>query len=360
MKKIYFVLFQEEINGVIKSQVFETISFFEELGFDCVVLMISPLRLFFKTKKLIIGTRLNIIVIPNIRSSLKFPEFLIKILIRPQESDIYIGRGVFAANLITKFKNNKTIYDGRGAYYKEIEEYKLAKDLQRRRIIEKNAVEKTDYQIAITNKLVEYWKKNRFRFDPNRVKVIPTLINSNRLVNKVCVTKDDRIRICFVGSNGKWQGEELLIEFITSQLSKRNDVFFNLLMKKTQNIIDLIDKYPENIQLKYVNFEEVNDAIKCDDYALLLRENNVTNNVAAPTKFAEYLACGLKVIISEGVGDFSDFVRNNDLGFIYHKGKFLDLTKVSKTNKSHQIKFCKNNLTRDSYINKSKYLELLQ
>ena len=50
------------------------------------------------------------------------------------------------------------------------------------------------------------------------------------------------------------------------------------------------------------------------DFGLLLRENNIVNNVASPTKFAEYLMAGLPVIISNGIGDFSYFVRFKNVG----------------------------------------------
>jgi glycosyltransferase involved in cell wall biosynthesis len=50
------------------------------------------------------------------------------------------------------------------------------------------------------------------------------------------------------------------------------------------------------------------------DAGLLLRASNVTNRVASPVKFGEYLAAGVPVIVSEGVGDYSAAVRRCGLG----------------------------------------------
>jgi glycosyltransferase involved in cell wall biosynthesis len=46
--------------------------------------------------------------------------------------------------------------------------------------------------------------------------------------------------------------------------------------------------------------------------------------VASPTKFAEYLACGLPVITTEYVGDFSLYVKEHNLGYVIdlNKAKF--------------------------------------
>ena len=49
---------------------------------------------------------------------------------------------------------------------------------------------------------------------------------------------------------------------------------------------------------------------------MLVRDDTVTNRVAAPTKFAEYLACGLRVVISKGLGDCSDFVEEHQCGAV--------------------------------------------
>ena len=38
--------------------------------------------------------------------------------------------------------------------------------------------------------------------------------------------------------------------------------------------------------------------------------------MASPTKIAEYLLTGLPVIVSNHIGDYSNFIRNNDLGMV--------------------------------------------
>src|SRR5690606_12687918 len=59
---------------------------------------------------------------------------------------------------------------------------------------------------------------------------------------------------------------------------------------------------------------DVSQYLAAGDLGLLLRDDTVVNRVASPVKFGEYLAAGLPVIISEGVGDYSDAVRRHRLG----------------------------------------------
>ena len=52
------------------------------------------------------------------------------------------------------------------------------------------------------------------------------------------------------------------------------------------------------------------------DMGILLRENHPLNEVAAPTKFAEYVMTGPLVLISDNIGDYSNFVKRNNLGIV--------------------------------------------
>jgi hypothetical protein len=59
---------------------------------------------------------------------------------------------------------------------------------------------------------------------------------------------------------------------------------------------------------------EVARYLTAGDIGLLLRESCPVNQVASPVKFGEYLAAGLPVVISDGIGDYSSLVREERLG----------------------------------------------
>lgn len=56
------------------------------------------------------------------------------------------------------------------------------------------------------------------------------------------------------------------------------------------------------------------------DYGLLLRRDDTVNRVACPVKFGEYLACGVRPILTPHVGDQSELARGKDLGVVVGLG----------------------------------------
>ena len=74
-------------------------------------------------------------------------------------------------------------------------------------------------------------------------------------------------------------------------------------------IENLKRQYPGRMIQIWSAEQDVTSYLKLADYGLLIRENTVTNSVASPVKFAEYLNAGLNVIISPVLKDFTEFVK---------------------------------------------------
>ena len=49
----------------------------------------------------------------------------------------------------------------------------------------------------------------------------------------------------------------------------------------------------------------------------------MVNNVASPIKVAEYLACGLPVIMTQGIGDYSEDLAREPVGLLLDERKDL-------------------------------------
>jgi len=52
------------------------------------------------------------------------------------------------------------------------------------------------------------------------------------------------------------------------------------------------------------------------DYGLLLRADSMVNRVACPVKFGEYLACGVRPVVSAAIGDLDELLADVDLGVV--------------------------------------------
>ncbi len=68
------------------------------------------------------------------------------------------------------------------------------------------------------------------------------------------------------------------------------------------------------VTLRSVRHQEVPGYLSASDVGLLLRDPHPLNLVASPTKFAEYVLCGLPVLASRGIGDLDDLTEANRFG----------------------------------------------
>lgn len=62
--------------------------------------------------------------------------------------------------------------------------------------------------------------------------------------------------------------------------------------------------------------DSVADWFSMADAGIILRHDTTLNNVASPIKLAEYMACGLAVIATRGIGDYSKLIERHGAGII--------------------------------------------
>jgi glycosyltransferase involved in cell wall biosynthesis len=87
--------------------------------------------------------------------------------------------------------------------------------------------------------------------------------------------------------------------------------------------IDIAEQYREqfgiskkDVLIKESGYKELNTYYNLSDFGLLLRPESLVNKVASPTKFSEYMLCGLPCLISANVGDFSQYVADHQCGMV--------------------------------------------
>ena len=136
----------------------------------------------------------------------------------------------------------------------------------------------------------------------------------------------------FSGSQSKWHSFPTMLAY--SNLFWKNSHVKILILSKTNNQIKaLINKHPNRIINKWVSPDKVFDFLILADYGYVYRKDSVTNRVAFPVKIAEYLSCGLKTIISENLGDYSEMVEKYNLGHIIKNDNTIYLEKVNTIEK---------------------------
>ncbi len=285
-----------------------------------------------------------------------------------------VARNVLGCNIaisLKKFLKLKVCFDGRGAIAAEWNEYSVVQIPEWKEAIhnwEKQSVLQSDYHIAVSSELVNYWKQ-RYSYSDNKHVIIPCTLNSgfkaHTLTDEIIKStrqqmgfKDDDIVLVYSGSTAGWQSFDLLKSFLEKVLKEHDKAKVLFLSEKDKNVDALKEEFPGRILQRFVSHKEVTDILTACDYGILIREKSVTNQVASPTKFAEYLSAGLPVLISEGIGDYSAFVTKHHCGMVIQPNEPLILVNNTLSERNRYLQ-----LVIDHYSKQAQsinYLKLIE
>lgn len=342
----YYVTYQESCSGVYKGQVIDVVELYRKNGIDVTLIAFLSIRGFWKNYKFIKRHNPRAIVIPAFprQKYWRYNKLLLRFFLKNAKS--VISRGIFAANicLLNKDIIGKIVYDGRGAIAAERKEYGNSTLLSMIEEMESKAVLNSDFRISVSNKLIEYWN-SQYAYKSKKHIVIPCSIGAS--LESSCNTRvrfdfelnEQKIVLVYSGSTAAWQSFDYLLDTVEKILNSNLNVNVLFLTRETTGISALIERFGGRVLCRWVNHDEVAGYLASCDYGLLLRETSITNQVASPVKFAEYLSAGLNVIISKGIGDYSSFITQYDCGILMDSEAELNLTKNNRKSINQKLAF---------------------
>jgi len=248
-----------------------------------------------------------------------------------QKTRIAYGHGMRAAHIAISAKSFKkplrTIADFHGASAAEFQyQSKLKpedKTLQHLENDERFVLTQANHLIFVSKRMHTYYEQ-KFDLLINNYAVIPCAINALFQIKADLIASmrrehdlENKLVITYAGSAVAYQlVDEMCVLFKAIHQHIPNAHFLILTHDRSKferhlnnNGINEID-----YSIYSVDHNTVFDFLQLGDVGLMLRDNTIVNRVASPTKFAEYLLCGLPVITTDFVGDFSDAVKENNLG----------------------------------------------
>lgn len=242
------------------------------------------------------------------------------------------GHGLRAAQIALSAKPNRkslrVIADIHGAgsaeyaYQKQLQPED--RTLQRLEEAEKQILTQADQLIFVSQKMHRYYEDKFGRVIENHA-VIPCAINAQFKFDpqkRASLRREhnllDKLVVAYAGSAVAYQlVDEMCILFkaIHQHLPNAHFMILSHHSGQFQRQLDEHKINTANYSIFSVTHEGVFDLLQMGDVGLMLRDDSILNIVASPTKFAEYLLCGLPVITSDYVGDFSNAVKAYKLGF---------------------------------------------
>lgn len=179
-----------------------------------------------------------------------------------------------------------------------------------------------DSCIVVSRAMAEYMAENvSRRFRDAYVVPCATTVPELRLDDRYQLRKrlgiEEKFVFVYAGSVRKYQRIERMLELFKRCLNADGNFFLVVLSNQTEEFRREIERsgIPEEcFLLVSLRRDEVPSYLAAADCGLLLRDSSVVNRVASPTKFAEYLACGLPVLMEGCIGDYTELAEEMGVG----------------------------------------------
>lgn len=164
------------------------------------------------------------------------------------------------------------------------------------------------------------------RFGRRGIEVIPSCVHVGEQAvddamraesRRVYGFKPDDIVLVYCGGLNRYQKVSEMLA-IWSRLTGESGVRFLLITSDQPHDGDATDAtaFGDRLLQLRLPHAEVRRALAAADIGFMLRDNRPLNQVASPVKFAEYLAAGLGVVASLGVGDISGLIEREGIGVL--------------------------------------------
>jgi glycosyltransferase involved in cell wall biosynthesis len=240
----------------------------------------------------------------------------------------------FASSVARRSRRFRFVYDVRGDIASEFRSYAVSlgmpeADIQRQLAIRldrrQRTIDAAAHVLCVSTVLRDRLVAGH-RLDPARTTVVPCvadagkfgLDDAERARVRVELGLDGRFVVIYPGRFGAWHYNEETFAVVRGLMDADASVFFLILTPDLDAAQALAARMlPEGrYAIRSARHDEVPRYLRAADLGVLLRAPDPLNEVACPTKFAEYVMTGLPVLISAGIGDCSPLVAAERAGAV--------------------------------------------
>lgn len=316
--KIYYLTLEGISSSVFESQVYALKNAYQKKGISTTLIIGQKLKAkisFNKAINLFRDKSNKFIVLPqqlNYQSTANRVAKLIKedgfISLHCRNTEAaYVG---LLVKQKLKSQNIQVVYDvrcyteGEAIYYKD--EQKKIKLEQ----VHKTLFNSDIYFNFVSRELYNLYNE-MFNVPISKTVICNSAYNDNifKLQKESSFTRNDRVKVLFIGGTQIYQK----IEDIINVFSKRKAIDLTIVTTKP------IKNKKKHNNIKYLSQllpKEIDVLANQYDYGVIYRSSDSFNNVATPTKVAEYWGKGLKVIAINSAGAYTNLIqRDKGLGF---------------------------------------------
>lgn len=182
--------------------------------------------------------------------------------------------------------------------------------------LDRAALKQSDKTILVSNYMKDYVEKTR-RLSVRNPIVVPC--SSNLHYKPAPRQKNSFV---YVGGLTVWQRLDRVLKMYATIAKRLPDSTLHLITYETAEMEKLVKEfvpgeYHQQIFCRTMtNRQEIADLLSSVEYGFLIRDDDPINNVSSPIKLAEYLSCGVNVILSKAVLSYSTCIEKEGGGII--------------------------------------------
>lgn len=260
-------------------------------------------------------------------------------LIWKNKIDIIHARSEVSAAIafvISRIFRIKFIYDRRGIMaYDYIEGGMWSKNSSITRIIfalvnvlDKRFLLFSDYTVVLTHKVAEILRNDFLPCKKElKIKVIPCCVDLNRFQYRkkdVASFSDlalsNKFILLYIGSLGTWYMLREMVDFFLELKKYKQNAHLLIITLSNHDFAESIFRKKNLNMDDYTiigkKFKDMPNYIASADVGIMFIMPVFSKIASCPTKFGEYLACGLPIIINSKIGDTQEIIQRNKVGVV--------------------------------------------
>ena len=204
---------------------------------------------------------------------------------------------------------------------------------------------KSDHIVSLTEKskkILERLYNTKNFFLP--ISVIPTCVDISKFYSKKNYNKN--FTLGYIGTTQNWYNFDLVLKCFKQYLSidqKSNLLILN--KNEHQYILNRLKFFnisKKKIILKSINHSSISKFINKMSVGIFFIKPTFAKKASCPTRFGEFLSCGVPVITGSGIGDLDKIVESKNVGVILKKFNKYQISKSFKKIVDNKKTFTKN------------------
>lgn len=223
--------------------------------------------------------------------------------------------------------NTPVVVDFHGAC---IEEARNRRELERRDVslqwlekAEQLAVSKAAACLVVSRAMINYLKQKHGQIYVSPTYEVPICVENDfflplerEFARHALGVPASSPLLVYCGGAQEYQCLDEMRELLVALIAVLPDVHLLIISRDEKKFQDVFRGLENRITLRSVASKEVPHLLIAADAGLLLRRDHVLNRVSCPTKFAEYLACGVPVITTPFAGHAGELVYQYAAGVV--------------------------------------------